>query len=174
MPPRLSIVAAVSNNGVIGQQGKLPWHLPGDLARFKELTLKHKVIMGRKTYESLPDKFRPLPGRMNMVISRNKSLSFPGALKFGDFEQAIAHVRDNEEAFVIGGEEVFKLALPKAKLVYLTRVQVECSGDAHFPVGQDLEKEGFCLIQSSALLKLEEDQYPYRFQVWHRPQELPT
>src|SRR2546426_554256 len=113
----LSLIAAVSENGVIGRGGGLPWRLPADLKRFKALTLGHTIVMGRRTFESIG---RILPGRASVVITRNSAYRAPGATVVGSLEEALRRAAPEEETFVIGGEEVFRLALPRAGRLYLT------------------------------------------------------
>ncbi|MCE9633055.1 MAG: dihydrofolate reductase [Methylophilales bacterium] len=126
----LSVIAAVANNGVIGLDNTLPWHLPEDLKRFKALTMGHHILMGRKTYESLG---RLLPGRTTVVISRNPQYQVTGALVAGSLQQALALCGEDEEVFVIGGNELYKAALPLADKLYLTRIHQDFSGDTYFP-----------------------------------------
>lgn len=128
--PRLALIAAVATNGVIGHNNTLPWRLPDDLKYFKELTSGHPIIMGRKTWDSLG---RPLPNRRNIVISRNSTLSLAGAEVCGDIAQALALCGDAEVVFVIGGREIYQLALPCAQTLYLTEVHASVTGDVYFP-----------------------------------------
>lgn len=130
-PPRLAIIAAVARNGVIGRDNGLPWRLPADLRRFKTLTLGHPVIMGRRTWESIG---RPLPGRRNLVVSRNSDYAAPGAELFASLARALAACAGHPgEVFVIGGAELYALALPAATRLYLTEIRADYAGDAHFP-----------------------------------------
>ncbi len=128
---------ARARNGVIGRAGDLPWRLGADLRMFKALTLGKPVIMGRKTWDSLPKK--PLPGRLNIVLSRDGSFEPVGALPFEDFSEALSTAREQaeedgvEEVCVIGGAALFALALPKARRLYLTEVDAEVPGDVSFP-----------------------------------------
>jgi dihydrofolate reductase len=139
----LCIVAARAANGVIGREGGLPWRLKSDLALFKAVTFGKPVIMGRKTWDSLPR--RPLPGRMNLVLSRDGSFEPQGAVVCERFEEAVEIAREQAEddgeteACVIGGQALFALALPKARRLYLTEVQAEVEGDAHFPAFDEAE-----------------------------------
>ncbi len=127
----ISIIAAMSLNRAIGYQGKIPWHIPGEQQRFKQITWGHTIIMGRRTYESIG---KPLPGRTNIVITRQQNYSAPGCLVVHSLEAALQNCPPNEtEAFIIGGEQIFRLALPLAKRIYLTTVQQEFQGDAFFP-----------------------------------------
>ena len=127
----LSIVVAHSRDRVIGRDGDLPWHLPSDLRRFRELTGGHAVIMGRRTWESIPDRFRPLPGRRNLVLTRDASYEAPGAEVFGDLASALAACEG--DAFVIGGGRVYGEALPLADRAFVTRVDADVDGDVFFP-----------------------------------------
>jgi dihydrofolate reductase len=115
---------------VIGHQGKLPWHLPADLQRFKRLTMGHHIIMGRKTWESIG---RPLPGRTSVVITRNANYSAPGAVLAASLHEALTLARLDPEPFVIGGAEIFREALPRATRIYLTKILAEYDGDTWFP-----------------------------------------
>ena len=127
----VSLVYAVSRNGVIGQGGGLPWHIPSDLKHFKAVTLGKPVIMGRKTWDSLPRK--PLPGRRNLVISRNAAYSAQGSEVLPSLEAALAATAGEAEVCVIGGAEIFKAALPLAHRIYLTRVLADVAGDTIMP-----------------------------------------
>lgn len=130
---KLGMVYARARNGVIGKDGVMPWHLPEDLAHFKRLTLGCPVIMGRKTWESLPPKFRPLPGRRNIVVTRNGDWSAAGAETADSLEQAIARVEDVSHAWVIGGAQIYRQALPRAEVVEVTEIDADFDGDAHAP-----------------------------------------
>ena len=129
----LSLIAAVARNRVIGQDNQLLWHLPGDMRHFRETTRGKPVIMGRKTWESLPGKFRPLPGRLNIVVSRNPVYVAPGATLAASLEEALKQVESTEEVFVIGGAELYRQALPLADRLYLTELTADFDGDACFP-----------------------------------------
>ena len=126
---QLSLIVAYAQNRVIGRDNTLPWKLPSDLAHFKRTTLGHPIIMGRKTWESLG---RPLPGRRNIVISRDANSPAQGAECVTSLAQAIAAVQDLEEAFVIGGAQIYQEALPFAQQVIATEVQESVEGDAFF------------------------------------------
>lgn len=141
MTNRLSIIAAVGEKRVIGKDTTLLWHLPGDLKRFKTLTSGHPVIMGRKTWESLPSSVRPLPGRTNIVVSREAAYAAPGAEVTPSFEAALKVAKEApgaEEIFVIGGGMLYALALPYADCLYLTLVDDAAEGDTFFPPYEDL------------------------------------
>ena len=128
---RIALVVAVAHNGVIGRDGRLPWHIPTDLKRFKAITMGKPLIMGRKTWESLPKK--PLPGRLNIVISRRKDYWAEGATVVADAAKALAAAGEAEEVAVIGGGEIFNMFFDKADRIYLTEVNLETPGDTWFP-----------------------------------------
>lgn len=128
--PRIHLIAALGRNRVIGIDGRLPWRLPDDLARFKALTLGHPVVMGRKTWDSLG---RPLPGRENRVLSRDSAFSPAGAQRFGDLASALAAPTPQGVVWVIGGGELYAQCLPMADALYLTEVADAPEGDARFP-----------------------------------------
>jgi dihydrofolate reductase len=127
----VSIVVAHSANGVIGRDGGLPWHLPTDMKHFRELTTGQAVVMGRKTFESLPDAFRPLPNRRNVVLSSDPSYTAEGAEVFPDLEAALDSCAGH--CFVIGGGVTYEQALPLAERVYATRIEATVDGDTLFP-----------------------------------------
>jgi dihydrofolate reductase len=136
--PQIILIACIASNGVIGQTGAdgvgtLPWHLPEDLKRFRELTNGHAVVMGRKTWESLPEKYRPLPNRRNIVITRNPDYVAPGADVFGSISEAHIACRNSEKFFIIGGAELYQLAIQDADSLELTEIHQAFDGDAHFP-----------------------------------------
>jgi dihydrofolate reductase len=125
----VSIVVARARNGVIGRDGELPWHLPSDMRRFRELTSGHAVLMGRRTYESIPARFRPLPQRRNLVLSRSVR-ELPGAEVFEDLGSALAAC--GPSCFVIGGGAVYREALALTQRVYATEVEMDMDGDTFF------------------------------------------
>jgi dihydrofolate reductase len=131
--PLISFVVAWDQNGVIGRDGALPWRLPDDMKRFREITMGHPVLMGRKTYESLPAQFRPLPGRWNIVLTHQQGYDAPGCTVVNSLEQALALLADTDEVMVIGGAELFAQLLQRAGRLYLTEVQGEFAGDVTFP-----------------------------------------
>lgn len=130
---KLGIIYARARNGVIGKDNAIPWHLPEDLAHFKATTLGAPVIMGRKTWDSLPPKFRPLPGRRNIVITRDAAWHAEGAERAGSLDEAVALCGDVARAWVIGGAEIYRLALPRADLAVVTEIEAEFEGDAYAP-----------------------------------------
>lgn len=128
LPPRVSLVVAMAQNGVIGQGGGLPWRLPDDLRRFKALTLGKAVLMGRRTFASIG---KPLPGRLNLVLTRDAAYRAAGVTIVHTLDEALSH--GDAELMVIGGAEIYALALPLASRVHLTRVEAELEGDTWLP-----------------------------------------
>jgi len=126
----ISLIAAVTDNGVIGRGGGMPWHLPADLAHFKRTTQGKPIVMGRKTFEAIG---RPLPGRRNIVVSRRSGFAPAGVETAGSLADALALAGDAEEVMVIGGGELYREALPLARRLYLTRIHAAIEGDTRFP-----------------------------------------
>lgn len=142
---QLVLIAAASENDVIGVDGGLPWSLPDDLKRFRDLTRGKPVLMGRKTYESLPPQFRPLPGRLNVVVTRQEGYDAPGCTTVRSLEDAIAAAQasGSEEVYVIGGGELYRSAMDRADRIELTRVHAKVGGNATFPaIGADWKEVG--------------------------------
>jgi dihydrofolate reductase len=131
--PEIVIIAAVARNRVIGKDNRLLWNIPEDMAHFKALTSGHTVIMGRKTWESLPPRFRPLPGRRNIVISRQADYAAPGAEVADSLENALKLASTAAVVFVIGGEQIYRQAMAVADRLEITEVDLEPDGDAWFP-----------------------------------------
>jgi dihydrofolate reductase len=127
---KISLIVAMASNRAIGLNNKMPWHLSADLKKFKKITMGAPILMGRKTYESIG---RPLPGRTNIIISRNQSYSQAGCLVFNDIDQALASCGDAKEVFVIGGSDFYQSMLPVADTLYLTQIHQEFPGDTFFP-----------------------------------------
>lgn len=125
----VGLVWAQSTSGVIGRGGDIPWRVPEDLARFKEVTLGHTVVMGRRTWESLPKAVRPLPGRRNVVLSRQADFTADGAEVVGSLEAALSSAATEPETWVIGGEQIYLLALPHATRCEVTEVEVDLRRD---------------------------------------------
>lgn len=123
----------MDSSRLIGKDGRLPWHLPDDMKWFKDVTMGKPVIMGRKTYESIPDRFRPLSGRHNIVVTRNRAYRAEGATVGHSVEEALAAAGDVEEVMVAGGASLYQALLPRADRLYLTLVQGSFEGDVYFP-----------------------------------------
>ena len=129
----LSLIAAIAENNCIGKNNSLPWHIPEDLKHFKEITSGKIVLMGRKTWESIPEKFRPLPKRTNIVITRQKDFSVPAGVEvYQEIEPALA-AHPDEEIVVIGGAEIYRQTVDWADRLYITEVDQTVDGDAFFP-----------------------------------------
>jgi dihydrofolate reductase len=163
----LCLIAALAQNRVIGCDNQLPWHLPADLKHFKALTLGKPIIMGRKTWDSLG---RPLPGRLNLVVSRQLDLQLPGAEVFASLEAAIvraeqwAEAEDADELMLIGGAQLYEQGLALAERLYLTRVELSPAGDAWFPAF-----EGSQWHLASQIERVAAEGVPgYAYQVWQR------
>lgn len=155
----LTLVVAYARNGVIGRDGALPWHLPTDMQHFKEVTGGGTVLMGRKTYMSIPERFRPLPGRRNVVLSASGA-SVPGAEVFSGLESALVAAPD---AFVIGGGTVYDEILPLADAVWATEIDADVEGDTFFP---PLDAAAWVAVSSSE--PVSENGFTYRFVRYER------
>ena len=160
---------ARARNGVFGKDGALPWRLKSDLQMFKALTLGKPIIMGRKTWDSLP--FKPLPGRMNIVLTRDGSFEPRKALVCETLDEAVQIAREQaaedgaEEVCVIGGAAVAQLAFAKARRLYLTEVEADPEGDVFLP---DFDLSGWTLVKEEHHAPGEGDDYPFTFRVWER------
>ena len=158
----IAIIVAVAENGVIGGDNRLLWHISEDLKHFKAVTTGHPVVMGRKTYESLG---RPLPGRRNVVVTR-QNISIEGCDVVHSLDEAYALFPPEEEVFVIGGAQIYAEALPLARRFYLTRVFRSYEGDTRFPAWDERE---WRLTDSESFPCGEEYPYPFAFETWERP-----
>jgi dihydrofolate reductase len=153
--PRITLLVAYSANRVIGKDGKLPWHLPEDLKRFKQLTMGHHIVMGRKTWESIG---RLLPGRHHIIVSRRPGYRVEGAEVVHSLDAAIAAARGDDEIFVIGGGEIFALAMPLADRVLATEIERDYEGDVRFP-----ELQGTAWRETAREEGVAESGLPYRY-----------
>jgi len=131
----ISLIAALSKNRVIGKNNDLPWHLPDDMKYFMQTTKGHHVIMGRKNYESIPEKFRPLPNRTNIVVTRQRDFSAPNCTIVNSIEQGLAMAKKagELETFIIGGAQIYEEGMALTQRMYLTEIQAEIEGDTYFP-----------------------------------------
>lgn len=160
---KVSMIVAMAENRVIGLDNKMPWHLPADLMFFKRVTLGKPIIMGRKTFQSIG---RPLPGRKNIVLSRDKNLRIEGVCCVQTVEQALALVQDCDEVMVIGGATIYEQFLPQASRLYLTFIDLKTAGDTQFPDykmianWQEIQKEAH---QADA-----QNSYNYQFVILER------
>ena len=130
---KLHLIYARARNGVIGKDNQMPWHLPEDLAHFKRVTLGQPVIMGRKTWDSLPPRFRPLPGRLNIVVTRQSDWHAEGARRAGSIEEAMRLCGDAPDAWIMGGAEIYRQAEPLASTAVVTEIEADFEGDAFAP-----------------------------------------
>jgi dihydrofolate reductase len=164
---QLSLIVAMSKNRVIGRGGQLPWHLAADLRRFKQLTMGHHLIMGRKTWESIG---RPLPGRTSVVISRQSTYQAPGARVVPDLPSACQAAAGDDQAFIIGGGLLYQEALAIVDRIYLTRVHARVDGDTYFP---EWREEDWRLVEQSPRQPADQkNDHDYSFLVYERMKAL--
>ena len=162
----VAIIVAAARNGAIGRNGDMIWHLREDLRHFKKITMGGTVIMGRKTWESLPK--GALPGRRNMVVSRQKGYPTPDAELFSSLEEAVEAAAHDPAVFILGGEQIYRQALPVATEVYLTRIDADATdADAFFP---DLDPEEWLLAETLGSVEATDKAPSYTFQRWTRRQ----
>lgn len=156
----ITLIAAASENNALGKDNDLLWHLPDDFTRFKKLTTGHHIIMGRKTWESFP---KPLPNRTHVVITRNKTYQAVGATVVHTLEDALLFTREQAHTFIIGGGEIYAIALEAATRIELTRVHGEFEADAFFP---EIDQEKWALKESVYHDKDERHRYAFTFETW--------
>ncbi len=163
----VSAIVAVAKKKVMGRAGDIPWYLPADLKYFKKVTLDHHIIMGRKTYESIG---RPLPKRTNVILTRQPFYIVSNCLMAQDIEEALSIAYDNgeEEAFIIGGGEIYKLSMPYWDKLYLTEVDLEVEGDTFFP---ELDMDEWELKSEEKHLPDDKNEHSYTFKVFERKQK---
>jgi dihydrofolate reductase len=157
----ISIIAALDQNRLIGSNGKLPWHLPADLARFKNITLNKTVIMGRKTFESIGG---PLPSRLNIILSRNINLKIPQCEVYHTIPVELFS-NPNNEVFIIGGSEIYQTFLPLANKLYLTKIHHSFTGDCYFP---ELNKDDWQEIEREDFPQNANNLFPFTFTILKR------
>ena len=158
----VSLIVAASTNNVIGQKNQLPWHLPADLIYFKKLTLGHPIVMGRKTHESIG---KPLPDRTNVVITQNKKFEAPGCLVFHSLEEALQHLANEKEIFLIGGAQLFQQGLERKIIdkLYLTRIHRSFEGDIFLPT---INWQEWILVNKEDHTTDEKNVYAYSFETY--------
>lgn len=160
---KVSLVAAVARGGVIGRDNAIPWRIQEDMKRFRALTMGHPVVMGRRTWDSLPDRFRPLPGRRNVVLTRNPDWSAKGAERAGSLERALRLLEGGPRAYVIGGAEIYAAALPLADELALTELDLDVEGDTFFP-----EWDHVAFVETSREPHVSENGTPFAFVTYER------
>jgi len=156
----ISMIAALTKNRVIGKNNDLPWKLPDDMKFFMETTKGHHVILGRKNYDSIPPRFKPLPNRTNIVVTRQKNFHAPGCIVVDSVEKGLKIAKENNEreAFIIGGAEIYKLGLPYADRLYLTEIDADIDGDTYFPKIDETKWR-----ESSRIHHSKDDRHAYSF-----------
>jgi dihydrofolate reductase len=162
----VSILVAAAENGVIGRDNQLPWHLQADLRRFRKLTMGHHVFMGRKTFDSIGK--RPLTGRPTIVITRQSDYLAPGATVVRSIEEAIARSAGDSEVFNLGGADIFAQSMPQSSRIYLTRIHATIEGDVRFPF---IDPREWRLVNSEAHKADEQNDYPVTFEDYERIQK---
>ncbi|MGI9517101.1 MAG: dihydrofolate reductase [Pirellulaceae bacterium] len=158
----VSLIVAMSENGVIGRDGDMPWRLSDDLRRFKRITMGHHLIMGRKTFDSIG---RLLPGRTTIIMTRNVDYQVEGALIARDFASALALAAGDDEVFVVGGGEIYRTALPAVQRIYLTRVHTTLEGDTTFP---EIDWDNWQRVSRESHSCDDRNNYDYTFEVYDR------
>ena len=163
----ISLIAALSQNHVIGKNNDLPWHLPDDMKFFMQTTKCHYVILGRKNYESIPEKFRPLPNRTNILVTRQKDYPAPGCEIVHSLEDALNFARKNnqEEVFIIGGAEIYNQSMSYATRLYLTEINATIDGDTYFP---EYKKEEWHELSRSHHEADERHAYDFDFVIYEK------
>ncbi len=158
----LAIIVAMAQNRTIGVNNTLPWRCPADLQHFKALTMGHHIIMGRKTFDSIG---RPLPGRTTVIVTRNRDLQVEGCLIAHSLQEAIAACSGDDEAFIVGGAELYTQALPLVARLYITEIQQDVAGDAHFP---ELDRETWLEVSREKHTQTEPQPLEYHFVTYQR------
>ena len=163
----ISLIAALTQNRVIGRNNDLPWSLPDDMKYFMQTTKGHHVVMGRKNYDSIPTKFKPLPNRTNIVVTRQTNFIAPNCVVVNSLEAAVNLAKKNkeEELFIIGGAEIYKLSMAVATKLYLTEIKTEIEGDTHFP---EVDKSNWIEISRQPHAADERHLYAFDFVVYTR------
>ncbi len=162
----ISLIWAMDEQRLIGADNQMPWHLPADMAWFREHTLGKAVLMGRKTFDSIG---KPLPNRRNIILSRQAGLTIEGCEVIHQFEDAVAMFKD-DELMVMGGSEIYALALPYANKLYCTRIKHAFAGDAWFPTW---DEASWRLIHEEEHQVDAKNKYPYRFEIYHHEEQKP-
>ncbi len=160
--PNVSLIVAVSENNVIGNQGGMPWHLSADLKRFRQLTTGHHIVLGRRTFDSIG---RLLPERTTIIVTRNRNFHFPGAVVVSSLAIALSAAAGDDQPFVIGGAEIYQAALEHLQTMYLTRVHAEVAGDTFLP---EIEWALWTLVESERFGADRKNDFDYSFELYRR------
>ncbi|MEN0649574.1 dihydrofolate reductase [Caldifermentibacillus hisashii] len=159
----ISFIVAMDRNGLIGNNNEIPWYLPDDLKRFKKITMGHPIVMGRKTFQSIG---HPLPGRENIILTKNKNLSFEDCTVFHNQEDLLDYCQNKDgEVFIIGGADMFRIFLPFVEKLYVTKINQEFSGDVYFP---ELDWSHFQLVSKEKGKKDEKNPYDYEYLLYKK------
>jgi len=161
-PATITLVVAVADNGVIGRDNALPWHLPEDLKRFKKLTMGKPIVMGRKTFESIG---KPLPGRQNIVVTRDAGYQRDGITVVHSVDESLRAASDAAEIMVIGGADLFRLFLPRAGRLHLTRVHADIEGDVRMPI---IDERDWIRVESERHELDDRHAHAYTFEIWEK------
>ncbi|MBI3502389.1 MAG: dihydrofolate reductase [Bacteroidetes bacterium] len=163
----ISLIVAVAENGVIGKNNALPWHLPTDMKYFRDVTMGHCVIMGRKNYDSIPLKYRPLEGRTNIIVTRQKDFKAEGCIVVNSIEEGLneARKKNESEVFIIGGAEIFNQALDIADKIYYTRIYNSFEGDVYFP---GLDETKWKLVSKKDVNADEKNKFSFSFCIYEK------
>lgn len=163
----ISLIVAVAENGVIGKNNQLPWHLPSDMKFFRDTTMGHCVIMGRKNYDSIPLKYRPLEGRTNIIVTRQKDFKAGGCIVVNSVEVAleVAKKKNEIEVFIIGGADIFKQTIDIADKLYYTKIYHSFDGDVFFP---KIDENKWKLIMQTDMKPGEKNKFPFSFCVYEK------
>ena len=163
----ISLIAAVSENNVIGKDNKLPWHLPTDMKYFRDTTMGHCVIMGRKNYDSIPLKYRPLDGRTNIVVTRKKDFKADGCIVVNSIEDALNECKkkNETEVFIIGGADIYNQTIGLADRIHYTKIQHAFDGDAFFPILKTVEWK---LVSKKDIAPDAKNKFPFSFCVYEK------
>ncbi len=164
-PMRISLIVAMDRRGVIGANGGMPWHLPADLKHFRAVTMGKPIVMGRKTHESIG---RALPGRENIVLTRDSGYVSPGCTVLGSVEEVLAHCRDKDEIMIMGGAELYAQFLPRGERVYLTQIHADVEGDTFFPDWEQLHGDRWRETGLQVFSGDERNPFSYSFSVLDR------
>jgi len=166
----ISLIAAVAENNVIGKNNDLPWHLPADMKYFRDVTMGHSVIMGRKNYDSIPLKYRPLEGRTNIVVTRQKDFKAEGCIVVNSVEDALQEAGKksssvSREVFIIGGADIYRQTMEVADKIYYTKIHHSFEGDAFFPV---INESKWKLLSRKDIPADAKNKFPFSFCVYQR------